>query len=429
MSKSAGETKGIRPGRSNYVATLIRGTKGVHRRYSHLRAALAALLLFALLFGGVRLGLDRVEAAYLERLATSGDDEVVKGVMLTRQAVRRPDILVLMGSSELTFQDDYHAARLFTDKPSGFSVYTVGSGYRQSIHNFLAIAAMDKELENREVVLFISPSWFSRHMPTLAYQKNFSLEQAYEFAFDSRLSPGLKQRASQRLLELGSPGTDDPLLRVTLQALAANDGLARARYAALWPLGRTALEHLQVKDQVDLLRRIRSGKLKPLTLPVRTAEVDWNGLMDRAAKEAEQRTNNNEFGIHTDYYIRYVAPHLKELKDSAKDETWLNSDEYDDLGLVLDALKELKAKPLFVSLPVMGSYYDYKGHPAADRQAYYRRVSAQIRAAGFPVVDFGKHEYEPGFMRDPWHPGWKGAVQIAQALDQFRHGRLPDSDR
>jgi D-alanine transfer protein len=373
--------------------------------------------------------LDRLEAGYVDRLATSGDDEVVKGLALNSRAFQRPDLLVLMGSSELTFQDDYHAARLFAAEPSGFSVYTIGSGYRQSIHNFLTISAMDDELKGKEVALFISPSWFSKRIADKAYQKNFSLVQAYEFAFLAKLSPGLKQRAARRLLDLGSPGTDDALLKVALQALAAGDTRGRIRYAAAWPLGRIALQYLRLKDQVDLFRHIRDRKLKPVPRAVKPAVLDWAGLLERAGRDAQTQTVSNGFGIHDDYYAKYVAPNLQDLKDSARQETWLNSSEYADLALVLDALAELHVKPLFVSLPVLGSYYDYKGHAVTDRQAYYQRVAAQIRASGFPVADFGNREYEPGFMRDPWHPGWKGAVQIAQTLDQFRHDRLPAANR
>ncbi|MGE5675024.1 MAG: D-alanyl-lipoteichoic acid biosynthesis protein DltD [Mycobacterium leprae] len=373
--------------------------------------------------------LERWEGQYLARMATTGEDEVVKGMALTRMALDRPDMLVLMGSSELTFQDDYHPARLFAGQPDGFSVYVVGSGYRQSIHQFLTIAAMGSQASGKPLVLFLSPSWFSKTIADKAYQKNFSLLQAYEFAFSSPLSPSLKARAARRLLALGRPVTDDTLLHTALASLAGADPGDRVRYALLWPLGRAELAELRLKDQIDLLRYILKHRVKPAAPSTKTASLDWDALTAKATVEAKAMTDNNDFGIQRDYYSKYVAPHLPELKDSATSEDWSDSSEYGDLSLVLDALQELHAKPMFVSLPVLGTYYDYKGHPVADRQAYYQRVRQQIQRLGFPVVDFGNKEYEPGFLRDPWHPGWKGALAIDQALVQFHRGTLPDTYR
>lgn len=394
-----------------------------------LRAAAAALLIFMLLVFGAQSFLNAWQVRYLPRLAATGDDEVVKGVSLMRVALKKPDVLVLLGSSELNFQDAYHPARLFSNKPTGFSVFVVGSGYRQSIHNLLALAALDREVKEKRLVLFLTPSWFGRNISAKAYQKNFSLLQAYEFAFDSHLSRPLSRRAAARLLALGSPGTDDGLLRIALQGMAADDAWSRARYYAVWPLGRTALTFLRLKDQVDLARHIYAKRMKPGLQQVARSQVDWDDLLSQAEAEARGKSTSNRFGIYDDYYIKYVAPRLGELRGSARDESWLTSSEYGDMQLVLDTLKELGAHPVFVSLPVMGEYYDFKGHAADDRKAYYRKVCDQIKSAGFPVVDFGDREYEPGFMRDPWHPGWKGSVNLARTLDDFYHDRLAAARR
>lgn len=391
-----------------------------------LRRLWAGAIAFALFLGLLVVaytGLGMWEDTYMERLSHSGEGEVVKGMRLTEHAMASKDTLVLFGSSELTFQDDYHAAKVFAAKPTGFGVFVVGSGYRQSIHNFLALTALGKDVRGKRVVFFISPSWFSRTLPEKAFRANFSPQQAYDFAFAPDVSDRLKQRGAKRLLELGAPIIDDPLLHAVLQAEADGDAAGKARYYSMYPLGRLSLGYHRVKEELDLARLIYYKGIKPVHRPEKPGTIDWDNLQAQATAEAREKGAGNPFGIHKDYYAKFVEPKLSELKDSTKDETWLVSSEYDDLQLVLDAIGELKVDPLFISLPVMGSYYDFKGHAAADRQAYYAKVRRQIEAAGYPVVDFGSKEYEPGWMRDPWHPGWKGAIAIDQVLDDFYHGR------
>jgi len=404
------------------------GGPGPRTQTRHLHAALAALGVFLLLvlFGRSYLGV--WESQYLNLLAPTGQDEIVKGVSLTRLALKQRDLVVLLGSSELNFQDEFHPVRLFASKPTGYNVFVIGSGYRQSIHNFLTLAAVDTEVRGKPLILFLSPSWFTPSLSERAYRKNFSLVQAYEFAFDSKLSPALNRKGAQRLLALGPPGTDDALLREALQNMSGTDLASQIRYRAVWPAGRAALALLRLRDEWDLVRYVQVKRLKPVPRNNLPAPPDWPALLTEADNQARQRTGSNQFGIHDDYYTKYVQPRLSELKGSAIGESWMSSSEFSDLALVLDALRELRATPVFISLPVMGGYYDFKGHSRADRQAYYAQVRTQIEQAGFPVVDFGGKEYEAGFMRDPWHPGWKGSVHIAAAIDDFLHGRVHNSD-
>ncbi|MDB4897442.1 MAG: alanine transporter [Firmicutes bacterium] len=391
-------------------------------RHRHLRPGLAALLLFLALMIAARMVLGAAASRYLYTLAPMVEDQTVKGVSLSREAARHKDMLILLGSSELTFQDEFHPAKIFDSQPTGFSVYLIGSGYRQSIHNLLALSALGSDIKGKRVVLFVTPTWFNGSISDTAYRKNFSPVQAYELVYTSPLSPALKQRAAHRLLALGSPGTDDPVLRAGLQSLAAGGLWGKTGYCALWPLGRLRLETLRIHDDMAVLKLVWQRGLKPRTRPVvHNPPPDWGQLLTAADIQAMQRSTTNQFGIQDNYYTRFVAPRLEQLRNSATGDSWRNSSEYADLDLVIATLKELHVRPLVISLPVMGAYYDFRGHPAADRQAYYARIRALGQRDGVQVVDFGSQEYEMGFMRDPWHPGWKGAVQIAQAVDQFYH--------
>ncbi|HLN60801.1 MAG TPA: D-alanyl-lipoteichoic acid biosynthesis protein DltD [Symbiobacteriaceae bacterium] len=398
-------------------------------KHSALRAGAIALILCAALILTAQAALGSWTLSYLDRLAPEGEDEVVKGLYLTRSALNRPDYLVALGSSELTFQDQFHAARLFNDKPTGFGLFAVGAGYRQSIHNFLVLSALGKDVAGKRIVLFVSPTWFTKDITDKAYQKNYSALQAYEFVTHAPLSPRLKQRAARRLLQLGSPATDDPLLRNALEAEANPTPAGQIEELAAAPFLRLSLAHQQFKDRWDLARLIVRKDLKPGVRWKHPDGIDWGQLRQKADDAYAPHAGKNVFGMNQDFFAKFVEPKLAQVQNSATAETWLNNSEYDDLQLVLDTLQELKARPLFISLPINGQYDDFKGHAAGDRHAYYAKVRQEIEAAGYPLVDLTGHEYDPGYHNDPWHQGWKGSVDIAQAIDDFYHDRLPHAGR
>ncbi len=57
-----------------------------------------------------------------------------------------------------------------------------------------------------------------------------------------------------------------------------------------------------------------------------------------------------------------------------------------------------------------------------------QKVNKQIRAKGFQVADFSGHEYDPYFMKDTIHIGWKGWVYVDKAIDEFyKTGKVTSS--
>ncbi|MCY7585877.1 D-alanyl-lipoteichoic acid biosynthesis protein DltD, partial [Bacillus safensis] len=86
---------------------------------------------------------------------------------------------------------------------------------------------------------------------------------------------------------------------------------------------------------------------------------------------------------------------------------------------MLDILKQAGAKPLFVTIPVNGKWYDYTGFPKEGRTGYYEKINRQIRDNGYEVADLTKHEYDPYFFKDTIHVSYKGWVYIDKAIEKF----------
>jgi poly-D-alanine transfer protein DltD len=139
--------------------------------------------------------------------------------------------------------------------------------------------------------------------------------------------------------------------------------------------------------------------------------VDWPNLLT----EAEQNPGPQRPIRHGKPYS--AGSMVTDLQTSAE---WL------DLELLLQALRDLGAHPLLLSMPIAGSFYDSWGISQQTRHDLYyeplRRLSARY---GFPIVDFENEDEDRGFLDGvSSHLSRKGWVYYAQALDRFYHDDL-----
>jgi D-alanine transfer protein len=102
------------------------------------------------------------------------------------------------------------------------------------------------------------------------------------------------------------------------------------------------------------------------------------------------------------------------------------SREWTDLELLLRVLSELGARPLLLSMPVHGPWYDACGIRYNARSAYYEKLRAIGARYHAPVVDFVDHEADQSFCIDPMgHLAPNGLLYYGQVLDGFFHDAIP----
>ena len=119
-----------------------------------------------------------------------------------------------------------------------------------------------------------------------------------------------------------------------------------------------------------------------------------------------------------------------ELRNTRSDEAFLRTlernQEWVDLELLLRELNELGARPLLLSMPIHGGWYDQCGVTYTARRAYYeklREIGARYHA---PVVDFADHDADRSFCHDTMgHLAPGGLVYYSQVLDGFFHDAIP----
>ncbi len=348
-----------------------------------------------------------------------------QGMILQEKALKSPDILPLYGSSEFSAVSEFHPSAIFAGKPTGFTPFLVGRGGTQSIIHALNMAALGDSLKDKKVAIILSAQWFAPEGISPDYFKqNFSPLHAYRMIDNSSLSAQTKTQLINRLLAFPVAFKEEPTLRALLIQHAVPGQKRSIQNVRLEAKGRIEMAALEIVDSAKTISYSRL--LSPVSIATNATMTakelpPWQNLRDMAAQKGKAASQNNQFGILEEYYSKYIKPNLANHRGSASNGAFYPSPEYRDLELLMQILQESKAKPMFIIVPVNGTWYDYTRFPGEERQGYYARIEKMIKDRGFVVANFGAHEYDPYFLQDTMHLGWKGWVNVDEALDRFYH--------
>jgi len=360
-----------------------------------------------------------------QTLGSSQSAAIFQGMILQEKALASPDISPVYGSSEFSAYSEFHPSRMFEGKPTGFAPFLVGRGGTQDIIHALNMAALGGSLKDKKITIILSSQWFSPEGIAPGYfNQNFSPLHAYQMLFKDSLSESTKQQLSERLLDFPATFNEHPTLQALLSQQVASGRRPSFQSVDLEIKGRIEMAALEAKDAAKtilLTRQLNPDYIARNVTSTASVLPAWSVLKDKATEQGKTVTQNNQFGILDEYYSEHIQTKLLENKGSAAKATLYPSPEYQDLKLLMQILQEVKAKPLFIIVPVNGPWYDYTGFPVAERKAYYARIETMVRDKGFQVANFGDHEYDAYFLQDIMHLGWKGWVNIDEALDQFYH--------
>ncbi|MDR2587034.1 MAG: D-alanyl-lipoteichoic acid biosynthesis protein DltD, partial [Coriobacteriales bacterium] len=181
-------------------------------------------------------------------------------------------------------------------------------------------------------------------------------------------------------------------------------------------LGYSFVEDIQLRRAKQ--RAVAEG-IYPNKTEAALGGPDWNALLEDATLAGEKACAGNDFGIETGYWNTYIADDFVALEDSKALSRFMPSPELDDLRLFLQVCQENDVEPLLVIVPVNGWWYDYAGHPQADRMALYQAIRDLCDEMDTRYADFSGHEYEEYFLFDIMHLGWRGWVQVEQAIEAY----------
>ena len=242
--------------------------------------------------------------------------------------------------------------------------------------------------------------------------------------YNASLSEQTKNQLIERILAFPEAYKEESTLHELLRQHLVIGQRPSFKSVRLEVRGRLEMAALEVQDAQKTIKysRLITAKSSAINATITAAPLpSWLELKDKAVARGRTLTRNNDFGILDAYYRENIQPKLAENLGSASNASLYPSLEYQDLELLLQILQEVKAKPMFIIVPVNGLWYDYTGFPLQERIAYYARLETMVRDKGFQVANFGDHEYDTYFLQDIMHLGWKGWVNVDEALDQFYH--------
>jgi D-alanine transfer protein len=324
----------------------------------------------------------------------------------------------MYGSSELTRLDRFHPSNYFQETKAGFTPFLIGRGGSESLIHFLNFSEHIDQLKGKKLVFVLSPQWFNPGGADEShFVPNYSSLQGYDFAFNNKINPVVKKQAIKRLLTYSSV-KNDLMLSTLYKAEISNDPWTKGEASLLRPF---ALGYRSLLEKKDLYYTLWGSKPRKREVSPAVKGKSWSQLEKQANAFAAKRVTNNHFYVENGQFNKFKNM-LHSLKNSKINASYAKSKEYGDFQLVLDVLKQSGADPLFISVPVNGRYYDYMGFPKKGRTGYYTRIKKQIEAEGFQIADFSNHEYDPYFMKDTIHIGWKGWVYTDRAIKNFYDG-------
>jgi D-alanine transfer protein len=392
---------------------------------------ISVFLLVSVAFIGITYGVltsidkfydNRIASLYQDHMGDRLSDDKNKGIAMQLQSLSRNDNIQIFGSSELGSTGiPTHPSIMFANKAMGFQVNLIGTGHSQSFIHAVNMGAVSEKLNGNKVVFIISPQWFTKEgLSQYGFDYNFSELQFYNLMFNDRIDADLKARIAKRTSSFAKQNSSYTALYQYSSLYTKEDFISKTEILILTPCIKFKHYLLSLRDKVQAYNIIKSLN-NPNAVPSQEMKksIDWNQQLIRAEELGKQSTQNNDFGIQNEYYNTYIKEKFNSLKGSYKEQSYSESQEYDDLKLLLDLCRSQDIKPLFVSVPVNGKWYDYCEFSKDDRNKYYKQVNTIVSSYGFDLLDLSSHEYEDYCLKDIMHLGWKGWIYIDKAIDQY----------
>ncbi len=380
-----------------------------------LPAMFSAIILF-----GFNKWLDcQINLRYNSALGRSyGVDEMNKGVKLLEHNAKKGD-LIIIGSSELANADyiPQNASNMFPNNYLDSSVSLVGRAYVQDLLNTMKIGAVAKDFKDKKVVLIVSLQWFlDKEINKDGFKAHFSELQFYKTMNNKDIGKEDKKYICKRITELAN-GEESLVAPLVYCHLYSRDDIAsKIGLGILKPYYFLRENFLSLKDKYVSYKAVQKFKDYPTESK---KEIDWYKEEKIAENTGKSECTNNEFYVYDKYYDEYLKPNIGSRKDSFKDVDLINSNEMQDYGIFVKTCSKLGVKPYIIFMPTNGAYYDFTGLTKDKRNVFYDKLAQIANKHGLDYLDLREHEYEPYFLKDVMHLGWKGWLYIDKEITKY----------
>ncbi|WP_238898799.1 D-alanyl-lipoteichoic acid biosynthesis protein DltD [Clostridium sp. YIM B02500] len=323
---------------------------------------------------------------------------------------------ILQASSELNIQIPELPTNFFPIEGMDHLV-TQGKTGSQDITQISILGSQKEYGGDRKIAMIVSLQWFysKAGITQKAFQGNFAPIQFYDFLENEKISHENKRKYAYRVDSLLA-GSDQFYPEKLYAKLYASDSKVYKLIACiLRPYFSARKNIVELKDKAALYDKLK-------TLPDKTEykdkKVSWSKESQKAEEDGKSKVTNNDFMLNDEAYKKLKAS-VEDDRKIVKNANLLNSNEFNDYELYLDTCKDLGVKPYIILMPTNGRWYDYLGLTKDKRDAFFDKAQKIAEEKGFEVLNLKNQEYEPYFMYDAVHLGWKGWLKVDEEL--YKH--------
>lgn len=338
-----------------------------------------------------------------------------KGIILN-EYLSQNDVVTIQGSSELSSIVPQLPTRFFPIKGFDYDVVTNGRAYVQSLQHASLLGSQNVDLADSKVAIIVSLQWFERQegIDCNSFASTFSPAQFYAYLNNKSISNELKTRYATRVSDILSDSSQYAPEKLYASMYIKENFISKIGKFALKPYYFIREKLVTAKDKGLLYRELKKLPIKDE--PLERRDIDWQREKLKAEEEGKVASTNNDFYVDDNYYNQYISGNLESFKEISKDINLMVSKEYEDYQIYLDTCEELGIKPYVIIMPTNGLWYDYKGLTQEKRDEFYNKIEDIAREKNFEVLNLKDEEYTPYFMFDVMHLGWKGWLEVDEAI-------------
>jgi poly-D-alanine transfer protein DltD len=314
-------------------------------------------------------------------------------------ALKNKNSICMMGSSEFGNPQLNYYPFLFLRDSLNMNIIGFGHAYHQCFSIYTQLLAFEDELENANICIILSPSWF--------ITEGTNIEGFIEFVPDNYL---------QRIIHNPEITLDEKLI-IGKYLFEHFDQINQPTLSISYLSNLYRFRNTPyLQKWLNLYKnRISNISYNIKLLPKKTPHFTNKSLIRKSLKQKYlSDIKTNKIFVNDAYYTEHLSNKKRSYEHGVIErKDFKNKRELYDFKLLVDLLKRKKCKASFV-LQSLNNYH-YKGlelFKATESEILYR-----LKKHNFPTLDMfslTKRGFEPGVLNDIMHTGDYGWSLINQ---------------
>lgn len=317
--------------------------------------------------------------------------------------------IVVFGSSELVMYPDLKfLAQNYFNNELKLPLRAQGNEGQQDFVIMSQLAACDNEKvrENARVVVLLSPSWFSG-----SSDNGLTMPKFLEYMY-----PGMMNK-------LYFQSEADDKYKISVSNYIKNNITYIKNPNFLYEYSYAVVKKNYLNDAIRkiIIQSFDNKDPDPELISYKKPILNYDNLKVEAANNTAPVTNNN-YGINDEYFTKYIQPEIDKgnFPFGISVPELSENEEYHDLLVLLDFLKDYKIQPLFVMQDL--NPYAFSNN-REEMNKLMLLIKSKVEEHGYKYFDkwtYKKEDYRLGTQIDIVHPGELGWLEINQKIiEQF----------